>query len=273
MSKFVKSTIGFLIKTLPIVAVVALSYVLFISPDTELSEGVKLSASALLGAIASYVFVGYAKFLERVDARKAVHSNALANLEFKLNEQLNWLSDVIFHLSGHERILRKVIAGEASMAHDSSSYREAISIESEAYELAHIGFKNELLSLITLYRKLQNDIASHKGGYEFMLNTALADPRNLESYRRGLPLHLERTVTLRKHVEFTLSETKLALSKCRVLSANYRSFVASAARYLFQQSDPLKYKELVQSELTVLEKEIAESMKKSQEEIDRVEKT
>jgi len=273
MSKFAKSTIGFLIKTLPLVAVVVLSYILFISPDAKLSEGVKLSASALLGAIASYVFVEYAKFIERVEARKTIHSNALTNLEFKLNEQMNWLSDVILQLLGHEQLLKRVIAGEVTMAHDASSYREAISIEAEAYNLAHIGYKNELLSLITLYRKLQNDIASHQGGYEFMLNNALADTRNLDSYRRGLPFHLARTDTLRKHTEFVLSETKLALSKCRVLSSDYRSLIAIVGRYLFQQSDPSKYKERVQTELDALEREIEETIKKSQEKINRVENT
>lgn len=273
MSNLLKSTIELLIKILPIAAIAVLIYILFISADTEISEGIKLSASALLGAIASYVFIEYSRFIEKIEKRKAAHRSALANLEFKLNEQMIWLSDVIFHLSGHERIVRTVIDGKEAMAHDSSSYRDSIPIESEIHDLASLSFKNELLSLLTLYRKLQNDITSQQRGYEFMLNAALTDAKNFASYKRGLPSHLQRTIVLRKHTEFTLRETKLALSKCRVLSSNNRSLLASFTRYLIQQPDPPKYRELVQDDLGILEREISESIATSQKEIDEIERT
>lgn len=261
------------LKLLPIAAVVLLCYVLFIAPDTAISEGMRLSVSALLGAIASYTFIAYAQFVEKIELRKAKHRNALANLEFKLNEQLSWLSDVIFHMSGHERILKKVIDGQDLIVHDATAYREPISIESEIYDLANLSFKNDLLSLLTLYRKLQNDISSHQQAYAFMINSALNKHENLESYMQGIPTHLERTQLLRQHTMDAVRRTKLSLSKCRVLSSNNNSLIVSLVRFLIQQPTPKGYELLVNEELKALEEEIVAGMARAQAEMNEIKKT
>ena len=54
-----KHIFEYILRFLPLVAIALLVHLLFIAPDSQLSEGVKLSLSALLGGIASYVFIQY----------------------------------------------------------------------------------------------------------------------------------------------------------------------------------------------------------------------
>jgi len=267
-----KHIFEYILKSLPIIIVAILSYMLFISRDSQITEGVKLTLSALLGAIASYIFIQYSEYLKKIDTIKSKHQRALNTLEVKLNDQLNWLSDIVFHLTNHEKLINKVISGEAELAYDASSYREPINIASEIFDITNLGYKNHLLSLHTLYIKIKNDLSSMHTGYKFMLDQAISNPDHKESYRMGLPYHLANIIMLRNFVEKAEGETKNALSMCRVLSKDSKNLISRFSRYLIIHSDPKNLQMLVSTEKSILEKEIEKTINDSQHEIDEIEK-
>lgn len=271
MSKIMKSIIEIAFRLLPIIAIAGLSYFLFMAPDSEISEGMKLSVSALLGAIVSYVFIQYSNFIEKIESRKAAHQTSLARLEFMLNDQLNWLSDVIYHLSNHEQLLDKVISGKTLIAHDGSTYRASTDIEPDIHNLLNLSYKNQLLNLLTSYKKIQNDIVTLHESYGFILNLALSDDKYIESYTAGVPNYLENTKMIRKFTQLTFEQTKTAISANRVLSTSAQTFLSKVKRYFVLQPDPDNYQELVNKEQHILEQEMESSKKLSNKELEGLE--
>lgn len=270
MKQIAKSALELFLILLPAIVVAGLGYVIFISPDTEITEGSKLTVSAFLGAMASLVLIQYSSFLEKVVSRKDKHQNALAVIEFKLNEQLNWISDVAYTLRNHENMLKKVVGGETHFIHDASSYREPISIDEDVHDLASRTLKNQLLKLVTDYKKLESSVASFQQSYDFILNLALSNEKHIDSYRFGLPQRILTTQTLIRFAESLLDDTKFNIASCRVLSRSADSFLAKLRRFLFIQLDPKDYHRLVRRDLQLLEQEIAESKASSRKQIDRI---
>lgn len=267
-----KSTIEYALKALPLILIGTLSYWLFAAPDTNISEGMKLSLSALLGGIASYVFIQYSDYLGTIERKRQNYQNALANLEYKLNDQLNWVSDVIYHLKNHEKVINRVLSGEALIAADPSSYREPIDIEHETLEMTNLSFRNQLLKTITTYKKIRNDLKSLHGGYNDMCALAVSDDKYIDSYHKGLPYQLENTIIIRKYTEHSLEQTKEALTKCRVLSVDSRTILSKLRRYLVIHEDPKNLKHLVIAERVKLDSEIADSLSISTAEKKEVER-
>lgn len=265
-----KHIFEYILRFLPLVAIALLVHLLFIAPDSQLSEGVKLSLSALLGGIASYVFIQYSNFIQRIDTKKAIHAKALASLEIKLNDQLNWLSDITFHLENHQPLIEKVLNKETELAFDASSYREAISIEDEIYNINNLDFKNQLLSLHTGYKKIQNDLTSMQSGYKFMLEQAISNPKFMGSYLSGLPHHLASVKLIHSFSEQSVDKTKNALSACRVLSRDSKNLLTKLAIYFIIHNNPKDYDKMVVAEKNILNKEIITTQSNSKKEIDKL---
>ena len=251
-----KQIFEYILRFIPLLIIAVLVYVLFIAPDNQLSEGVKLSLSALLGAIASYVFIQYAEFIKKIDNAKAVHAKALASLEIKLNDQLNWLSDIMFHLENHQLLIQKVLNKETALAFDASSYREPISIEDEVYNIKNIDYKNQLLSLHTSYKKIQNDLASMQSGYKFMLEQAISNPEFTDSYIQGLPHHLASVKLIHGFSDQAVDKTKDSLSACRVLSRDSKNLLSKFTFYFIIHQNPQDYEILLTKEKETLNNEI-----------------
>jgi len=258
----IKKFLEYLLKSLPFLVVISLCYFLFIAPDNQLSEGVKLSFSALLGAIASYIFIQYSDFIKQIDNKKAMHQKALNSLEIKLNDQLNWLSDIEFHLSNHIGIINNTIKNK-TLIYDTSTYREPGSIESDIYDVSNLTYKNQLLSLHTCYKKLFNDITTMQASYKLLLDKALADSSYFDSYMNALPNHLTNTKALHKFAILYGDDTRNSLSSCRVLSRDSKNFFSLIRRYFILHDDPCDFDKLKIYERKKLDKEIEDTKNNS----------
>ena len=267
-----KQLLEYILKSLPLIAVVILSYMLFASTDSQISEGMKLSLSALLGAIASYIFIQYSEFLKKIDTAKAKHQRALNLLEVKLNNQLNWVSDIEFNLQNHCILIEKAITRQVELAYDASSYSEPISIAAEILDVNNLDYKNQLLSLNIGYEKINSDITSMHTGYKFMLDQAISNPEHRESYVKGLPHHLANVKMLIKFTERSSEKTKDALAACRILSRDTKNLLSKISRYFIIHSNPNKFLDQINSEKKILENEIESTITNAQKEINEIEK-
>jgi len=265
-----KQLLEYLLKSLPLLAVVALGYMLFISEDSQISEGMKLSLSALLGAIASYIFIQYSDFIKQIDAKKATHQKALASLEVKLNDQLNWISDIEFHLSNHAKLVEKSVTIK-TLIYDSSTYREPVDIEPEIFNVNNLNLKNQLLSLHTSYKKIINDLGSMQAGYKYMLEQAVNDQRYLDSFIQGLPNHLNNVKALREFTLLSNEKTYDILSSCRVLLRDSKDIISKVRRYFIIHNDPKDFDSLVKTERALLISESKQTQDRSVKEIMDVE--
>ena len=115
--------------TLPVFIMIGIMALLF-ENSRDLDEGLKLGLSALLGAMASYLFVQYAEYLKGLKQVENRHSGALHSLDLILNDLLDWLSNVEFDLNIHTEILERDLK-DNTLTHDTSSSRSHVLISLE----------------------------------------------------------------------------------------------------------------------------------------------
>lgn len=253
-----KTLFEYSLKLLPLAVIAVISYVLISSGKGTLEEGTKMGLSALLGALISYMFVQYTNFLQRIDEAKRKHSKALHLLEVKLNLQLNWLSDVIFHLNGHVSIVEKTLATKSGIVFDSSSYREPIDIGQELLDVNNFQLKNELLGLSTGYGKINNDVTSMTTGYRTTVDMAVSGNIHMDDYFYNLPSHLEKSKLIKAFAEQGVQKTKEAIASIRVLINDNKNTFSRMRVALIIHENPEKFDSLKKQEMEILENQILE---------------
>jgi len=265
--KLMKVVIENSIRFMPTLILIAVAYLIYGVPSDAMNEGLKLSLSAFLGAIASFVFLQYSEFSKSISNQKKSNLTALQGLEIKLNEQLIWLSGVNFLLNGHTDLVGKVMEGKIPIAFDGSIYRSSINIENEITSLTNNKIINVLIELNSRYRKIENDLASMQNAYKFNLDLVISDKEYTSSYRGFLPTHIKNVQFLVGSVKSTESKTKNALALCRLLIKANKSYLNRFVWYLSLQSDPKEIESALKQEVELLNKEIEKNKKQSESEI------
>ena len=260
------------LKLLPVIVMVGISYILFEEKDGSLDEGTKLSLSALLGAMASYLFVQYSEFMKKIDESKRRHGKSLHSLDVKLNMQLSWLADVIFHLDNHISIVQRVLGGEPNIVFDASSYRDPLKIDAEIFDVNNLPLKNKLLSVKTTYDKLENDISSMQEGQKFSIDAVASKNMPIGDYVASLPSHLENAQTIKAFSEKAVESTKDTIAAVRVLTNDSRSLTNSVRRFFIEHTNPGNFDELKSTERENLDNQIIAVKNDSRNEIRDVEK-
>lgn len=244
------------LRTLPVFVMIGIMAILF-GNSKDLDEGLKLSLSALLGAMASYLFVQYAEFLKAITQLENRHSGALHTLDLILNDLLDWLSNVKSGLNSHTEILERDLNGN-TVTHDSSSSRSPVLIRLEIIDAVNnITLKNKLRHLNIDLERVETDLNSMRSSHRFAVDTTISDNMEYEVYKTVfLPSHLRKIDNLNKIIEQLVVDTKDSLSIVRVLKNERRGMSNTIRRFLIEQKEPADFKNLTKHQLQILEDQI-----------------
>lgn len=266
-----KQFLEYSFKAIPIIIIAFICYVLYYADDKSLTEGMKLSLSALLGGMATFIFGSYSQFIKKIDGRKFQNRKALTSLDIKLNNQLNWLADIEFNLANHEERVKRVLDGAPEIVFDASAYKELVCIEDEIFSINNLRLKNELVSLNTGFKKINNDIKTMASGYRYMVEVVISDSAQMPSYLGSLPHHHENIQRLIGFTRQRVDHTRAAISSCRVLIKDSNSITTKIRNYFILQNDPGNFDGLIQEKRDELESQILETKASSQRDIEDVE--
>ena len=234
----------------------------------DLDEGLKLSLSALLGALASYLFIQYSEFLKNLKQVENRHSGALHSLDLVLNDLLDWLSNVEYEFNIHTEILERDLSGN-TLTHDSSSSRPYVLIRIETIDaVSNVSLKNQLRSINMGIERLGTDLNSMRSSHRFAVDASIGGSMNPEVYKTViLPSHLKKIEFLKKFTEKLVVDTKDAISVVRVLKNDNRGLSSAIRKFLLEHKDPTDFDDLKKQQLRILEDQITSVRSKSRDEI------
>ena len=267
INKPLKKLLRVFLSTFPVLVMIVIMAILF-ENSNDLDEGLKLGLSALLGAMASYLFVQYAEFLKAIKQLENRHSGALHSLDLILNDLLDWLSNVEFGLNTHSEILERDLNGN-TITHDSSSSRSPILIRLEIIDAVNnISLKNKLRFLNIGIERVGSGVNSMRSSHRFAVDSSISGNMEYKVYKTNfLPSHLKRIEYLKKCNEKLVVDTKDAISVVRVLKNDNRGLSSAIRRFLIEHKDPADFVNLKKQQLQVLEDQIKDVRRKSREEI------
>ena len=264
-ARFFKSLLRILLIIVPVGAFVAVLMFLFTTSE-KIDDGLKLSLSALLGAMASYVFIKYSEFMKSVQQLENRHRGTLHSLDISLNLQLDWLSSVVFELNTHSRIVRLALDGGA-ISYDSSLSRPPVSIGNDVVNaLNNITLKNLILMLKIDYERLDNDLASMRSSHRYIVDATISGNISHENYAANLPTHLEKIEYLKAFTEKLIVKTKGAIATVRVLKNDSRSPIGFIRKTLIEHKEPSKFEILKEEQLQILDEQISTVKSESKKE-------
>lgn len=267
ITRFSKKLLRGFLSTLPVLVMIGIMAVLFYN-SKDLDEGLRLSLSALLGAMASYLFVQYAEFLKSIKQVENRHSGALHSLDLILNDLLDWLSNVEFSLNTHTEIVKRDLS-DNSLTHDSTSSRSLVLIRLEIIDAVNnIPLKNKLRFLNLDLERLETDVNSMRSGHRFAVDSFKSGSMNSEIYKSDfLPSHLKKIEILKGFTEILVVDTKDTISVVRVLKNDSRGLLRAVRRFMLEHKDPADFDELKKQQLHILEDQIRDVRLKSRERI------
>ena len=267
INRFSKKLLRALLSTFPVIVMIGIMAVLFYNSN-DLDEGLRLSLSALLGAMASYLFVQYAEFLKSIKQVENRHSGALHSLDLILNDLLDWLSSVVFSLNTHTEIVERYFS-DNTLTHDSSSSRPPVLIRLEIIDAVNnIPLKNKLRFLNIDLERLETDLNSMRSSHRFAVDSFKSGSMNSEVYKTDiLPSHLKKIEILKGFTEYLVVDTKDTISVVRVLKNDSRGLFRAVRRFLLEHKDPADFDELKKQQLQILEDQISNVRSKSRERI------
>ena len=271
ITKFKKKSLRFILSTFPVLIMIGIMAVLY-NYSKDLDEGLKLSLSALLGAMASYVFVQYAEYLKGIKQVENRHSGALHSLDLILNDLLDWLSNVEFNMNTHTEIVERDLVGN-TLTHDTSSSRPPVLIRLEIIDaINNIPLKNKLRSINMALERLGTDLNSMYSSHRFAVDASFSGNMKPKVYKTViLPSHLKKVEILKKFRGKLVVDTKDSIAVVRVLKNDNRGLSSAVRRLLIEQTDPADFENLKTQQLHILEDQIKDVRNKSRNEIRNLE--
>ena len=271
LTRFGKKLLRCILSTLPVLIMIGIMAVLY-NNSKDLDEGLKLSLSALLGAMASYIFVQYAEYLKGIKQVESRHSGALHSLDLMLNDLLDWVSNVEFSINTHTEIVERDLGGN-TLTHDSSSSRSPVLIRLEIIDAVNnIPLKNKLRSINMALERLRTDLNSMYSSHRFAVDAAASGNMKPEVYKTiVLPSHLKKVEFLRNYREKLEVDTKDSIAVVRVLKNDNRGLFSAILRFLIEQKDPADFDDLKKQQLRILEDQVKDVRSRSRDEIREIE--
>ena len=271
ITRLLKKLLWVSLSTFPVLIMIGIMAILF-ENSKDLDEGLKLSLSALLGAMASYLFVQYAEFLKAIKQVENRHSGALHSLDLVLNDQLDWLSNVEFGLNTHTEILERDLSGN-TLTHDSSSSKSHVLIRLEIIDAVNnVSLKNKLRFINMDLERLGTDLSSMRSSHRFAVDASISGNMKPEVYKTViLPSNLKKIEYLKKFTGKLVVDTKDAISVVRVLKNDSRGLSSAIRRFLIEHKDPADFDNLKEQQLHILEDQIKDVRSKSRDEIRNME--
>jgi len=233
----------------------------FILTAQTLSDGI----IAFFGAFFAFIFVKFSDWLSVIRKSNASHFNALVKIERLLNRIVSRLERNILLCRDDINALRSMKILVWNLPPVPYSYELGDDVK-------NIDFINDFFTLTLDIETLNNDINTIISMYEEIKSLIINKTVTPETYKANVAFSTMRVAEIIKFMENYQSEAIKLSARVRILlkERKQRIFLIGALPKKHYGKDFDKY---LKEELTILEKEIAISRRKSQEEIDRIKKS
>lgn len=214
---------------------------------------------AFLGAYFAFVFLRIADHLRRVYDRQKKHHEALVRFEHELNNYLTVIADNIYLI---ERF-RKTVNDKKiywSLPRTLPIYRELV------IDLANLRIVNELSTLNTTLRKINDDIESVTGAYGEIKNAYIAGRLNQDGFKDYASPIADGLETLKKAFQALQNRIVNILALIRAQAPKDNPSGRILLYWSVKSSDVSEDK--IEGQRKVLLAEMEISRKKSREEIE-----
>jgi len=230
------------------------------------SEYIKSAVGAFMGAFLAFIFVRISDGFTTYYNRKEKSHSALVKYQHYLNSLLTELDDNIFLIDTFEKIFN---SNNENIPIWGNRLKEVPIDSSLIYDLLNIDLINEIFSLNTHLKKLNGSCKTINHSYDEILKAFLNKTISLEDYLRNIDKMKKDIFDIRKFTYKELEETKHILSVVRVLGRDY-TFFSRIIRLFSKTKYTSRLNKAIKNENLVLENEINEVQKESQERINDV---
>jgi len=233
----------------------------FILTPQTLSDGI----IAFFGAFFAFIFVKFSDWLSVIRKSNANHFNALVKIERLLNRIVSRLESSILLCRDDINALRSMKMLVWNLPPVPCSYELAD-------DLKNIDFVNDYFIFTLDIETLNNDLNTITSMYEEIKSLFINKTVSPEAYKDNVAFSIMRVSEIIKFMENYQSEATKLLATARILlkERKQRIFLIGALPKMHYGKSFDKY---LREELTILEKEIAITRRKSQEEIERIRKS
>jgi hypothetical protein len=233
---------------------------LILTPET-LSDGI----IAFFGAFFAFIFIKFSNWLSVIRKDNANHFNALVKIERLLNRIVSRLERSILLCRDDVIALRSRKMLVWNLPPVPCSYELAD-------DLKNIDYVNDYFTFTIDIETLNNDLETITSMYDEIKSLFINKAVTPETYKDNVAFAIMRVSEIIKFMENYQSEATKLLAKARILlkERTRRIFLIGALPKKHYDKDFDKY---LKEELTTLEKEIATTRRKSQEEIEKIKKS
>ncbi len=238
---------------------------LFIAVDELYSNA---ATGAFMGAFFAFLFVRIGEFWSSYSARIQKGHSALVQLELLLNSNLNVIGDNIYIIEDFEQLYADYANPTEKVAFIWANRLQEIPLITEFIsQPTNIDLINELFSLNTAYRKLNDSMSTTNLGYGETKAAFISKNMELDNYRLNMTRLRARLLEIRLFLKHEFENTIRVYSAARVL-AKKRTLLGYIMHILPGRHYHNDFEGERASEMDKLRNEIAETRAKSQQEIE-----
>jgi hypothetical protein len=196
---------------------------LFWSADKKPAEAFR---GAFYGALFAFIFVRLGEALNRLYQAGKESRKALGLVQFNLNEALSITDDNIFVLQEWRRFYVAFTRRGGAEVPVFANHMERIPSSKDVFiDISNIGLVNELFSLESNIRKLNDSLETWEQAYQDAKKLFMTDQRTLATYIANTDRANAEVAGLETFLRALIDETMLALAAVRILLED-RPFLA-----------------------------------------------
>jgi len=230
------------------------------------SEYIKSAIGAFMGAFLAFIFVRIGDGFKLYHERKEKNHSALVKYQHYLNGALTEIDDNIFLIDTFEEIF----SPDANNTVVWSNRLKTIPIDTSLiHNLLNIDLINEIFSLNIHLKKLNSSCETSNRSYDQVLSAFLDEKLSLEDYNRNVERIKKDILDIRKFLYEELNEIKHIFAVVRILGRE-QTFFSKIIKLFSNTKYTSKISNKVEDELEILESEIENIKKESQNRIDNV---
>jgi len=226
------------------------------------------ATGAFMGAFFAFLFVRLGEFWSAYSNRIAKGHSALVQLELLLNSNLGVIDDNIYVIDDFVELYNKYESPSAPAAFVWANRLVEIPMVGDLVsQPTNIDLINELFSLNTGYRKLNDSMITTNMGYAETKAAFISKNMDADNYQLNLARLRDRLIEIKLFLKHEFDRTIRVYSAARVL-AKRRTVLGYVMHLLPGRNYSKNFEALRTQEEQKLLGEITESRRKSQKEID-----
>lgn len=233
--------------------------------DTKAKEFTTTILNGLWTAYFALVFLGISTILKWISERERKHYNSLVILATQLNEMMGIIKDNIYSMEGFSETIEK---GNISW----NKIRSITIDKTHLENLFDIDLINKVFTFYINVRKINDDIENLQGGYNEIKDAYIQKYITIDDYIQNAKEVVKNIKQIQDFNEDLFEQVKSLLTRIQIqINKDIPISQIILEKMIYISGNKITIKEF-EEEKAILERELDESSRESQEHIERVTK-